>query len=85
MDLNDCVCAGVTLADIRAVRPQITIGSLNEEINKYLYFLFCPTIVYRDTYPRLPGPINYIRAAMNLCNLIGAVIYTYVVTAGKCD
>jgi hypothetical protein len=51
------------------------------QVNRYIYFCFAPTLVYRDEYPRIPGPINWIRAGVHALNLIGVISYTYVTAA----
>jgi len=73
---------GVSPASQLASQPDITIGSLNEEIGRFLYFLFAPTLVYRDQYPRHSGPIDWISAVTHFLNLIGVVLYTYVLVRG---
>lgn len=72
--------SGVTLATLRASQPHITIADINEEIGRYIYFVFCPTLVYRDNYPRNAGPINWLRAGVHAFNLAAVVLYTYVIT-----
>ena len=71
---------GVTLASLRASRATITVGDANEEIGRFVYFFFAPTLVYRDAYPRSAGPINWVRAGTHTANLAGVVLYTYVIT-----
>jgi sterol O-acyltransferase len=36
--------------------PQIDIVGLEEELRRFIFFSFCPSLIYRDKYPRL---INY--------------------------
>lgn len=36
-----------------------------------MFFNFAPTIVYRDSYPRNPGPIHWMRAGIHVLNLAG--------------
>jgi hypothetical protein len=36
-----------------------------------MYFLFCPTLVYRDEYPRTGGSIDWVKAITHLLNLVG--------------
>lgn len=71
---------GVSLASLQAARADITIGDTNQEIGRFVYFLFAPTLVYRDEYPRSGGPINWVRAGIHTANLAGVVLYTYVIT-----
>jgi len=47
------------------------------EFSKYLYFLFAPTLVYRDNYPRTIGPIKWKRVIYHLCEVAGCMVYTY--------
>ena len=50
---------GITEKDINS--PKITIEDLSTEAKRFLYFLFCPTLVYRDEYPkRASRNINFI-------------------------
>ena len=48
------------------------------EFSKYLYFMFAPTLVYRDHYPR--STIEKIRWKLvftHFGEVFGAIIYTY--------
>lgn len=73
---------GITIETVRAAQPHITIGSLNDEIGRYVYFLFAPTIVYRDEYPRNERPIDWVQAGVHVANLAAVVLYTYVIIRG---
>jgi len=55
---------GVTYKDLNM--PKISLGSLWEEIKLFNYFLWIPTLVYRDDYPRRPK--------MNKSNLLTSII-----------
>lgn len=46
----EAIQRGLTEKDICI--PGITIESISVEIGRYLYFLMCPTLVYRDEYPK---------------------------------
>jgi sterol O-acyltransferase len=39
-----------------------SVGSFSQ----YCYFLFSPTLLYRDHYPRNPGPVNWLKVIMYL-------------------
>ena len=41
---------GITEKDLNI--PKITIADFSTEIKRYSYFLLCPTLVYRDEYPK---------------------------------
>ncbi|XP_065839747.1 sterol O-acyltransferase 1-like [Oscarella lobularis] len=52
---------------------------LNKEIpgfSRYLYFLFCPTLIYRDVYPRTPE-IRWSYVATNFAQVAACLVYTY--------
>ena len=41
----------VNMQTLKESQPLISIGSFNEEVIRFLFFLFAPTLVYRDSYP----------------------------------
>ncbi|KAK2857850.1 hypothetical protein Q7C36_005769 [Tachysurus vachellii] len=49
----------------------------------YLYFLFCPTLIYRETYPRNPYiRWNYVRR--NFAMILGSLFYLYFILVRLC-
>jgi len=73
---------GTSLESLRESHPRISIGGVNEEIGRYIYFCFAPTLIYRDQYPTHPGPINYTAAGVHAANLLGVIVYTFVLVRG---
>ncbi|CAM9378934.1 unnamed protein product [Lampetra planeri] len=53
------------------------------DFNHYLYFLFCPTLIYRDSYPRTPT-IRWKFVAMNFAQVLGCLFYAYYVFVRLC-
>ncbi|XP_076870215.1 sterol O-acyltransferase 2 [Brachyhypopomus gauderio] len=52
-------------------------------LSSYLYFLFCPTLIYRETYPRNPYiRWNYVR--MNLVKVLASLFYLYFILVRLC-
>uniref|UniRef100_A0A4W4F066 O-acyltransferase n=1 Tax=Electrophorus electricus TaxID=8005 RepID=A0A4W4F066_ELEEL len=52
-------------------------------LSSYLYFLFCPTLIYRETYPRNPYiRWNYVR--MNFAKIFGCLFYLYFILVRLC-
>ncbi|XP_013378912.1 sterol O-acyltransferase 1 isoform X2 [Lingula anatina] len=51
--------------------------------SNYLYFLFVPTLVYRDSYPRSPT-INWRYVVTNFAQVAGCLIYLYYLLARFC-
>ena len=49
------------------------------EFSKYLYFMFAPTLVYRDQYPRTSeqAPIRWKLVLTHFGEVFGAMIYAY--------
>uniref|UniRef100_A0A8C4WYI3 O-acyltransferase n=2 Tax=Eptatretus burgeri TaxID=7764 RepID=A0A8C4WYI3_EPTBU len=58
---------------------QVVIPSLSQ----YLYFLFCPTLIYRDTYPRTPK-IRWTYVGIKFSQVLGCLFYTYYVFTRLC-
>jgi sterol O-acyltransferase len=73
---------GVTEDDLQL--PSITIDSFSDEISKYLFFLFVPTLIYRDSYPKLNRSIRRYHLAVNTFNFFGCIIYTTLIFKAFC-
>lgn len=48
------------------------------DFSKYLYFLFAPTLVYRDSYPRTPV-VRWNYVVTNFVQVLGCILYTYYI------
>ncbi|XP_072179206.1 sterol O-acyltransferase 1-like [Diadema setosum] len=46
------------------------------DFSKYLYFLFCPTLIYRDNYPRTTM-IRWDVVRINFMQVVGCLFYTF--------
>ena len=64
--------------------PTITIENMTIEARRYLYFAFAPTLVYRDSYPRIPGVRRWKSVFYNLLNVLGTIIYTFIIFVTFC-
>lgn len=53
------------------------------EFGQYLYFLFCPTLIYRDQYPMTPC-IRWNYVVSNSFQTVACIFYTYYVFARFC-
>ncbi|XP_076966924.1 sterol O-acyltransferase 2 isoform X2 [Tamandua tetradactyla] len=51
--------------------------------SSYLYFLFCPTLIYRDTYPRTPH-VRWNYVAKNFAQALGCVLYACFILGRLC-
>jgi sterol O-acyltransferase len=45
------------------------------DFSKYLYFLFAPTLVYRDVYPRNAGPVRWNYVVSNFVQVLASLFY----------
>lgn len=52
-------------------------------VNQYLYFLFAPTLIYRDSYPRTPT-IRWRYVAMQFAQVFGCLFYVYYIFERLC-
>ncbi|XP_055963289.1 sterol O-acyltransferase 1 [Sorex fumeus] len=52
-------------------------------IGQYLYFLFAPTLIYRDSYPRTPS-IRWGYVAMQFVQVFGCCFYVYYIFERLC-
>lgn len=53
------------------------------DFSKYLYFLFAPTLVYRDSYPRTPV-LRWSYVVSNFIQVLGCILYTYYIFERFC-
>ncbi|XP_053413222.1 sterol O-acyltransferase 2 isoform X4 [Nycticebus coucang] len=51
--------------------------------SSYLYFLFCPTLIYKNTYPRTPN-IRWNYVAKNFAQFLGCVLYITFILGHHC-
>ncbi|XP_036772686.1 sterol O-acyltransferase 1 isoform X2 [Manis pentadactyla] len=52
-------------------------------VNQYLYFLFAPTLIYRDHYPRTPT-VRWGYVAMQFAQVFGCLFYVYYIFERLC-
>lgn len=52
-------------------------------LSNYLYFLFCPTLLYRDNYPRTPY-IRWQYVVKNFAQFLGCLFFVYFVLVTLC-
>ncbi|KAM4641174.1 sterol O-acyltransferase 1 [Discoglossus pictus] len=60
-----------------------TSAPLIPQVNQYLYFLFAPTLIYRDNYPRNPS-IRWGYVATKFAQVLGCLFYVYYVFVRLC-
>uniref|UniRef100_A0A8C5MIB6 O-acyltransferase n=1 Tax=Leptobrachium leishanense TaxID=445787 RepID=A0A8C5MIB6_9ANUR len=53
------------------------------KLSSYLYFLFCPCLIYRDSYPRTPY-IRWSYVAKNFAQFLACVFFIYFVLVTLC-
>ncbi|XP_031709696.1 sterol O-acyltransferase 2 isoform X2 [Anarrhichthys ocellatus] len=52
-------------------------------LSSYLYFLFCPTLIYRESYPRNTH-IRWKYVGVTLCMILGCLFYCYFILVRLC-
>ncbi|KAK1896960.1 Sterol O-acyltransferase 1 [Dissostichus eleginoides] len=58
-------------------------GPVVPQVSQYLYFLFAPTLIYRDKYPRNPV-IRWGYVASKFLQVLGCLFYAYYVFVRLC-
>ncbi|XP_018114024.1 sterol O-acyltransferase 1 isoform X2 [Xenopus laevis] len=53
------------------------------QVTQYLYFLFAPTLIYRDSYPRNPS-IRWGYVATKFAQVLGCLFYVYYIFVRIC-
>ncbi|XP_069006571.1 sterol O-acyltransferase 1 isoform X2 [Embiotoca jacksoni] len=64
-------------------KDKTTPGPVVPQVSQYLYFLFAPTLIYRDKYPRNPV-IRWGYVATKLLQVLGCLFYAYYVFVRLC-
>lgn len=67
------------LSSARTKTNSVTVPQLNQ----YIYFLFAPTLIYRDNYPRNPC-IRWGYVATKFLQVLGCLFYAYYVFVRLC-
>ncbi|XP_043087998.1 sterol O-acyltransferase 2 [Puntigrus tetrazona] len=52
-------------------------------LSSYLYFLFCPTLIYREVYPRNPC-VRWNYVGMNFLKILASLFYLYFILQRLC-
>ncbi|OMJ80657.1 hypothetical protein SteCoe_19034 [Stentor coeruleus] len=73
---------GVTLESLNL--PVMDIKDLNTEFRRYCYFFFAPTLIFRDSYPRIPTPLKFSNIFIGVTNVIGTIFYTFIIFQAWC-
>ena len=68
---------GVTIKDLSL--PEMNVMDIWTEIKRFTFFFFSPTLIYRDSYPRLGAKRRWDMILLNFSNFAGAILYTYMI------
>jgi sterol O-acyltransferase len=69
---------------VESILVDIKLYNIKKELGLFLYYLFCPSLIYRDTYPR----ITYFRWNMicaHLFNFLCCILFFYILMRYICD
>jgi sterol O-acyltransferase len=64
--------------------PEIKIYTIDIEIKKYLYYLFCPSLIYRDNYPRITH-FRWNMIIAHISNFTFCILFYYILMRYICD
>ncbi|KAM4545580.1 sterol O-acyltransferase 1-like [Odontesthes bonariensis] len=64
-------------------KEKTSSGPVVPQISQYIYFLFAPTLIYRERYPRNPV-IRWSYVATKLLQVLGCLFYAYYVFVRLC-
>lgn len=73
---------GVTFKHLNP--PQITIEDPFTEVKRFLFFMFAPTLIYRDNYPRISATRRWNKIFINTLNCFGTIFYVYIIFQTFC-
>ncbi|XP_026559095.1 sterol O-acyltransferase 1 isoform X2 [Pseudonaja textilis] len=68
---------------IISATPQKSNSFHLPKVSQYLYFLFAPTLIYRDEYPRTPT-IRWSYLATKIAQILGSFFYAYYIFVRLC-
>jgi sterol O-acyltransferase len=68
---------GITLA--QTCPPTINILSPFKELQRFLYFCFAPTLIFRDSYPQLASKRRWGKIIFFGANWLGTVVFVYLI------
>lgn len=64
--------------------PGINISNFNQEVTRYAYFLLCPSLIYRDSYPKRNRSIRWKNLSVHLFGFFGSIAYTTLIFKAFC-
>lgn len=68
------------LAAVKGAQPAVTIGGPLVELRRFAFFVFAPTLLFRDEYPRLEAShANLLRAATHAANFVASIVFGLLV------
>jgi len=73
---------GITVENLTL--PNITIEDPFTELKRFLFFFFSPTLIYRDSYPRITPHRRWWNITYNLLNVCGTMFYVYLLLHTIC-
>lgn len=66
------------------VNPEIVVEGFAKEFFKFAYYFFCPSLIYRDSYPRIKM-VRWNKIAGHTFNFLAAILSMYVLYRYVCD
>jgi sterol O-acyltransferase len=82
--LDYCLFSPSRIKNTEESVPDIKIDSIEDEFKKYLYFSFCPSLIFRDKYPRLTR-YRYNLILAHFSNFIFCILFYYILMRYICE
>jgi len=73
---------GITVENLNI--PKITIEDPITELKRFFFYFFSPTLIYRDSYPRITPHRRWWNIVYNLLNVFGTMFYVYLLLHTIC-
>lgn len=64
--------------------PKLNIKTFGEEVQRYSYYLLAPTLIYRDSYPKIDRSIRWKNLSVHLFDFFGSIVYTALIFKAFC-
>jgi sterol O-acyltransferase len=77
-------CKNTTREEVLETIPDIKIENIFAEFKKFLYFIFCPSLIFRDSYPRITR-YRWNSIFAHLANFIFCILFYYILMRYICD
>ena len=69
----------------KAAQPHVRVGGMSLELRRFAAFLFSPTMIYRDSYPRSPGGVDVLSLLAYASGFVATLAFMLLVARGMVE